>query len=187
MTKDTVRKMAVEMDLPAVKRKESRKICFIADNDYARFLREQLNTQSTPGNIVDKHGKVLGKHNGIIDYTIGQRKGMGIASAKPLFVVEIDAQTNTVVVGGKEDVYAREFIATDVNWMTVESLIEPMTLKVRIRYLHHESEAVIAPFENKKVLVKFAEPQMAVTPGQSAVFYDGDLVVGGGTIERVLH
>jgi tRNA-specific 2-thiouridylase len=105
MTKDNVRKIAAEMNLPALKQKESREICFIPDNDYARFLRENRGLKPPSGNIVDKQGEVLGQHNGIIDYTIGQRKGMGIASARPLFVIDIDIQTNTVTVGGKEDVY----------------------------------------------------------------------------------
>ena len=101
LTKDNVRKMALEMGLPAVKRKESREICFIPDNDYPRFLREHLTTEIQTGKIVDKQGNVLGKHNGIIDYTIGQRKGLGISSANPLYVVDIDSQNNTVIVGGK--------------------------------------------------------------------------------------
>ena len=187
MTKDNVRKIALEMGLPAAKRKESREICFIPDNDYPRFLRENLTTEIPKGKIVDKQGKVLGKHNGIIDYTIGQRKGLGISSPNPLYVVGIDGQNNTVIVGGKKDVYASEFIVNDLNWVLFERLIEPLTLKTRIRYLHHEAEAVISPEDKAKVIVKFNEPQTAITPGQAAVFYDGDMVLGGGTIERVLH
>ena len=187
MTKDNVRKMALEIGLSAVKRKESREICFIPDNDYSRFLREHLTTKIETGRIFDKQGKVLGHHNGIIDYTIGQRKGLGISSPNPLYVVDIDGQNNTVIVGGKQDVYASEFIVSDMNWMPFDKLAESLVLKARIRYLHHEAEAVISPTEGDKVSVKFTEPQMAVTPGQAAVFYDGDLVVGGGTIERVLH
>jgi tRNA-specific 2-thiouridylase len=136
---------------------------------------------------VDKQGKVLGKHNGIINYTVGQRKGLGISSPTPLYVIGIDAQTNTVIVGEKKDVYASEFISIDLNWLAFEKLIAPVTLKVKIRYLHAEAEALITPVYDDKVSVKFTAPQMAVTPGQSAVFYDGDVVVGGGTIERVLN
>ena len=187
LTKDNVRKMALEMALPAVKRKESREICFIPDNDYPRFLREHLTTEIQTGTIVDKQGNILGTHNGIIDYTIGQRKGLGISSPNPLYVVDIDGQTNTVIVGGKQDVYASEFVVNDLNWMAFERLIEPQTLKARIRYLHHGVEAVIKPIDHEEVSVKFTEPQMAITPGQAVVFYDDDLVVGGGTIERVLH
>ena len=187
LTKDRVRKMALEMGLPVANRKESREICFIPDNDYPRFLREHLSSEIKPGQIMDKQGNVLGKHNGIIDYTIGQRKGLGISSRVPLYVVDIDSRSNTVIVGSKQDVYASEFIATDLNWITFENLTAPVTLKARIRYLHPEAEAVIIPIDNGKVDVKFTEPQMAITLGQATVFYDGDIVVGGGTIERVLH
>ena len=187
LTKDGVRKMALEMGLPAVKRKESREICFIPDNDYPRFLREHLAAEIPAGQITDKQGNVLGKHHGIIDYTIGQRKGLGIASAQPLYVVGIDGQNNRVIVGGKQDVYASEFVVTDLNWIAFARLTEPLTLKAKIRYLHPEAEAVISPTEDDKVTVRFNDPQMAITPGQAAVFYDNDIVIGGGTIERVLH
>ena len=186
-TKDSVRKMAAEIGLPSVKRKESREICFIPDNDYPRFLREHLTVDMPEGQIVDKQGKLLGNHNGIINYTIGQRKGLGISSKEPLYVVGLNAQSNTVIVGEKQDVYRSEFIAADLNWISIERITAPLTLKTRIRYLHPEAEALITPVDYDKVNVKFAAPQMAVTPGQAAVFYDGDVVVGGGTIERVLN
>jgi len=187
MTKDSVRKMALEMGLPVANRKESREICFIPDNDYPHFLRSHLTAKIESGKITDKQGNVLGEHNGIINYTIGQRKGLGISSEKPLYVVRIDSQSNTVILGGKQDVYAGEFIVTDLNWIAFDRLTGPLTLKAKIRYLHPESEAVMRPIDNDKVNVKFIEPQMAITPGQAAVFYEGDVVVGGGTIERVLH
>jgi tRNA-specific 2-thiouridylase len=187
LTKDKVRKMALEMGLRVANRKESREICFIPDNDYPSFLREHLTSEIKSGQIVDKQGYVLGKHSGIIDYTIGQRKGLGISFKEPLYVVDIDSRSNTVIVGGKQDVYASEFIVTDLSWIASERLTIPLTLKAKIRYLHPEAEAVITPIDNDKVDVKFTEPQMAITPGQSAVFYDGDNVVGGGTIECVLH
>ena len=174
------------MGLPSVHRKESREICFIPDNDYPRFLREHVSAIPA-GSVVDKQGKVLGTHNGIINYTVGQRKGLGISSPAPLYVVGIDTETNTVVVGEKKDVYASEFIAADLNWVAVGKITVPLTLKVKIRYLHAEAAALLTPVDHDKVNVKFSSPQMAVTPGQSAVFYDGDIVVGGGTIERVLN
>jgi tRNA-specific 2-thiouridylase len=186
MTKDNVRKIASEIELASVERKESREICFVPDNDYPRFLREHLSTIPT-GQIVDIKGQVLGNHHGIINYTVGQRKGLGISSKEPLYVVGIDAQNNTVIVGEKQDIYADEFIAADLNWIAVDNITQPLTLKVKIRYLHQEAEAVISAADNDKVNVKFRSPQMAVTPGQAAVFYDGDVVVGGGTIERVLN
>lgn len=186
LTKDKVRELAQEFNLPVADRPESREICFIPDNNYPRFVREHLKSELKTGQIVDKQGKVLGQHHGIIDYTIGQRKGLGISSTEPLYVVDIDANNNTVVVGSKEDVYASEFVVTELNWITLDHLTEPLTLKVKIRYLHPEAEATITPIE-ESVTVKFTVPQMAITPGQSVVFYDGDTVVGGGTIERVLH
>jgi len=186
ITKDNVRKIASEMGLASVKRKESREICFVPDNDYPRFLRGHLSAVPE-GRIVDKQGKVLGHHAGIVNYTVGQRKGLGISSKEPLYVVGIDAQNNTVIVGEKQDVYADEFIACDVNWIAVDNITEPLSLKVKIRYLHQEAEAIISAVDSDKVNVKFKLPQMAVTPGQAAVFYDGDVVVGGGTIERVLN
>jgi tRNA-specific 2-thiouridylase len=187
LTKDSVKKMALEMGLPLADRKESREICFIADNDYPRFLREHLTSAIKPGLITDKKGTVLGKHQGIIDFTIGQRKGLSISSQKPLYVVDIDSQNNKVIVGDKHDTYASEFIVTDLNWLSIDRLTKPLTLKVKIRYLHPEAEALVSPIDNNKVDVKFIDPQMAITPGQAAVFYDGNMVVGGGTIERVLH
>ena len=187
LTKENVRKIALEMGLPSVTRKESREICFIPDDDYPRFLYEHITAATPAGQITDKLGNVLGTHNGIINYTIGQRKGLGISSPQPLYVVEIDSKNNTVIVGSKKDVYASEFTVTGLNWIALETATKPLTLKVRIRYLHTEADAVISPVEGDKVNVQFVEPQMAITPGQAAVFYDDDIVVGGGTIERVLH
>jgi tRNA-specific 2-thiouridylase len=187
LTKDMVRKIAIEAGLPAADRQESREICFIPDNNYPRFVREYLNTEGNPGLLKDMQGNILGKHNGIVDFTIGQRKGLGISSKEPLYVVDIDSETNTVTVGGKEGVYAREFAVTDFNWIAFDKLTVPLTLKARIRYLHQEAKAVITPVEQDRINVKFTEPQMAITPGQSAVFYENDTVIGGGMIERVLH
>ncbi|MBN1643983.1 MAG: tRNA 2-thiouridine(34) synthase MnmA [Dehalococcoidales bacterium] len=187
MTKYEVRKVAKDIGLPAADRRESREICFITDNDYPRFLREHCNLTVAPGLITDKQGNVLGKHNGIINYTIGQRKGLGISSKEPLYVVDINRQTNTVVVGSKQDTYAGEFIVSDLNWLAFDKTEDEMNVEVKIRYLHPEAKAVVTPVDSNRVGVKFAEPQMAITPGQSAVFYNGDLVVGGGIIEQVLH
>ena len=130
LTKATVRKIATDLGLASVKRKESREICFIPGNDYPGFLREHLSAIPA-GHIVDKQGKILGKHDGIINYTIGQRKGLGISSPEPLYVTGIDADSNTVVVGGKSDVYAEEFIAADLNWISIGKITGPLVLKVR--------------------------------------------------------
>ena len=115
------------------------------------------------------------------------RKGLGISSREPLYVIDIDSETNTVVIGKKQDVYATEFIVNEMTWIAVERLTCPINLKVKIRYLHPEADAIIIPISEDKTKVKFTNPQMAIAPGQAAVFYDNDIVVGGGTIERVLH
>jgi tRNA-specific 2-thiouridylase len=187
LTKDKVREMAAEMELPVTKRKESREICFIPDNDYPSFVRKHLTAEYKSGLIVDTKGNILGKHNGVINYTIGQRKGLGVSSREPLYVVDIDNSNNTVIVGGKQEIYADEFVVKDLNWIAIEKIIDPMTVKTKIRYLHPEAESVITKLKDSTVHVKFSKPQMAITPGQAAVFYIGDTVVGGGTIDRVLH
>lgn len=187
LIKDKVREMAAEMDLPVINQKESREICFIPDNDYPRLVRQYLTVERKSGLIVNTKGNVLGKHNGVINYTIGQRKGLGISSREPLYVVDIDSLNNTVIVGGKQEIYADEFVVKDLNWISAEDLIDPMTVKTKIRYLHPAAESVITQLKNGTVHVKFSKPQMAITPGQAAVFYEGETVVGGGTIDRVLH
>ncbi|MDO9334478.1 MAG: hypothetical protein Q7T57_08165, partial [Dehalococcoidales bacterium] len=175
-----------EMKLP-VASSESREICFIPDNDYIRFLQRHVTSGATSGVIKDVQGNVLGEHHGIINYTIGQRKRLGIAAAKPLYVVAIESRSNTVVVGDREHIFNTEFIVSGVNWIAMPELPESILARVKIRYLHPEAEAVLMPEAEDSVRVKFTEPQMAITPGQAAVFYDGDVVVGGGTIEEVVR
>jgi tRNA-uridine 2-sulfurtransferase len=182
LTKDKVKDIAREMDLPTAYRQESQEICFIPDNNYAGFLREHAQANACPGPITDGAGKRLGEHNGIFNFTIGQRKGLGIAAAEPLYVTGIDATANAITVGGKEAVYADELIARDLNWVAFPHPLQPFKASARIRYRHQEVEAFITPRDNDKVHVKFTSPQMAITPGQSIVFYDGDRVIGGGTI-----
>jgi tRNA-specific 2-thiouridylase len=126
----------------------------------------------------------LGEHQGILFYTIGQRKGLGISAEEPLYVTAIVSERNAIVVGSKEEVYGTELIASDLNWISLAKLEQPITTKAKIRYLHKEAEAVIAPVDEDKVYIKFKEPQMAITPGQAIVFYDGNTVIGGGTIEQ---
>lgn len=186
LTKGRVKEIAAEMKLPVVS-SESREICFIPDNDYIRFLQRHVTSGATSGVIKDVQGNVLGEHHGIINYTIGQRKRLGIAAAKPLYVVAIDSQSNTVVVGDREHIFNTEFIVSGVNWIAMPELPESILARVKIRYLHPEAEAVVTLEGKGIVKVKFTEPQMAITPGQAAVFYDGDVVVGGGTIEEVVR
>jgi tRNA-specific 2-thiouridylase len=185
-TKEKVKNMAEEIKLP-VASVESREICFIPDNDYVKFLRKHTTSGTESGRIKDVQGNVLGKHSGIINYTIGQRKRIGIATKKPIYVVALDANSNTVVAGDRQYILNTECIVTGVNWITFTELSESLKVRVKIRYKHPEAEAMILPEANGAVRIIFDEPQLAITPGQSAVFYDGDTVVGGGIIEEVLR
>jgi tRNA-specific 2-thiouridylase len=182
LRKTEVRKIAAELGLKAAARPESREICFIPDNDHTRFLRENLGLPETPGPITDDGGKRLGQHRGITSYTIGQRKGLKIASTEPLFVTDIIAEDNTITVGNKESTYATELIADNLNWIAIPAPDGPIKVNARIRYRHREAEAIVTPLDSNTVYVKFALPQPAITPGQVVVFYDGDCVLGGGTI-----
>jgi tRNA-specific 2-thiouridylase len=184
LTKQDVRKIASDMDLPVRDRPESQEICFIPDNDYTRFLEEHNPEFAKPGPILDMQGHALGEHAGLHRYTIGQRRGLGIAAAEPLYVTDIEPEKNAVIVGNKELVYDDELTATDVHWIVGMPPEFPARLKARIRYRHPEAEAIITPTDSSSVYVKFTEPQMAITPGQTVVFYDGENVAGCGTINR---
>lgn len=185
-TKVETRRMAAELGLSVANKPESQEICFVPNDDYKSFLAEKSPEALKPGQIVDITGKVLGKHQGLPLYTIGQRKGLGIAAGKPLYVVELDYDKNQVVVGSDKDVFASELIADDFNFITIDSLEKPMTVSAKIRYGAKEGMARIIPLADGKVHVKFDEPQRAVTPGQSVVFYDGDMVIGGGIIIKAI-
>ena len=182
-TKEQVREKARELELPVAARPESQEICFILDDDYPKFLREYIPQAVRPGPILDRQGNVLGEHRGIPFYTIGQRKGLGISAKEPLYVTAIVQEGNAIVVGSKEEAYGTELTASRLNWISLAKLKQPIVAKAKIRYLHSEAEAEIAPLDEDKVQVRFKEPQMAITPGQAIVFYHEDTVVGGGTIE----
>ncbi|MDD5127939.1 MAG: hypothetical protein PHR43_07615 [Dehalococcoidales bacterium] len=145
-----------------------------------------IETEGKPGPIIDTGGKVIGEHRGIQYYTVGQRKGLGIASAEPRYVIEIDPVKNAVIVGGKNDIYRDGCTASNLNWIATARLDAQMPVQAKIRSAHQEAPALISPQDNGNVRVKFDEPQMAITPGQAIVFYDGDTVVGGGIIEQVI-
>jgi tRNA-specific 2-thiouridylase len=185
LTKEEVRHIAEQLGLPVSGKAESQEICFIPDNNYPEFLKEYTGITPRPGPIIDREGNVLGEHRGIVSYTIGQRKGLGIASREPLYVTAVNAEANTITVGGKDEVYATGIIASGLNWISIEKLDSPITVKAKIRYLNREAEAIITPTGTGEVIVRFQEPQMAPAPGQAVVFYDGDIVVGGGLIARV--
>ena len=181
-TKDEVREIAKKIDLNVASKPDSQEICFVQDNDYAKFIRENTNEEIKPGYFVDTKGNILGKHKGIIHYTVGQRKGLGIALGKPMYVVGIDTENNNVILGKSYETLSKSLIADDINYIMIDKLEKPMDVKAKIRYSAKEADATIYPLEDGKVEVVFKEPQRAVTPGQSVVFYSGDIVVGGGTI-----
>jgi len=184
LTKIKVRQIARENGLPTASRPESQEICFIPDNDYAGFLKGYLKQPPQPGPIMDGRGNVLGEHRGITAYTIGQRHGLGIAAAEPLYITAIAPDRNAVVVGTKAQTYGTELVAGNLNWMASKSPDYPVNVKARIRYRHPEAAAAVTPLEDGNYYVKFAAPQMAITPGQTIAFYDGDTIIGGGTIIR---
>jgi tRNA-specific 2-thiouridylase len=183
LTKKDVRNIAAGLALPVAQKEESQEICFVPDRNYAKFLREWIPQAFHPGPIFDLQNHILGQHEGIIHFTVGQRKGMGIAAPHPLYVLSIDAETNTIVVGKNEDLYRSRLEVSDVNWIAFEKLAEPKSVQAKIRYKHAEAKAMISPLEGGRVRVEFEKPQRAVTPGQAVVFYEGDAVVGGGIID----
>lgn len=182
LTKDRAREIASELNLPVAAKPESQEICFIPDNDYQAFLKNYLPGAAEPGPILDQKGNILGRHQGIMSYTIGQRQGLGIAAEEPLYVTAIEPDRNAVVVGTREQTYGRELIASSLNWLAIARPGHPIRVKARVRYRHPEAEAVVTPVDGDCVQVKFAKPQMAIAPGQTIAFYDGDAVIGGGTI-----
>jgi tRNA-specific 2-thiouridylase len=182
-TKEQVRKIAGELKLSVAAKPESQEICFIPDDDYPKFLMEHVAAAVKPGPILDRQGSTLGKHRGILFYTIGQRKGLGISAKEPLYVTAIVQEKNAIVVGSKQEVYGTELIASGLNWISLTRLKQPIIARAKIRYLHKEADAEIIPVDGDRVRVTFKEPQMAITPGQAIVFYDEDTVIGGGTIE----
>ena len=181
-SKEETRKIAEKNNLEVAQKKDSQEICFIPDNDYQKFLQKYSSQKPKVGNIVLKDGTVLGKHDGLINYTIGQRKGLGISYKEPLYVIKLDIQKNQVIVGTEQDLYSKELIADEINWLAIDQLKEPLKLKAKVRYRAKEAECTVYPIENEQVKVIFDEPQRAITPGQSVVFYDEDIVVGGGKI-----
>jgi len=182
-TKDEVRAMARERGLPVAEKPESQEICFIPDNDYRRFLREHVREAIKPGPIVNTRGRVIGRHQGIPFYTIGQRRGLGIAAQEPLYVLEIDAARNTLIVGTASELGRRELTARDVNFIAGEVPAAPLEVTAKIRHKAVEAKATIIPLGDDRVKVAFACPQRDITPGQAVVFYRGEVVVGGGIIE----
>ena len=183
-TKVESRKIAEEKGLITAHKPDSQDICFVREGDYAGFLTNTLGVESRPGNFVDSKGNVLGQHDGLIHYTIGQRKGLGLSLGAPQFVIRKDLDSNTVVIGPEEELFSYSLTAKDVNLISIESLTAPMEVAVKTRYSQKETPGMIYPLDNNRIEIKFGEPQRAVTPGQAVVFYSGDVVVGGATIEK---
>jgi tRNA-specific 2-thiouridylase len=183
-TKSDTRAVARHCNLKTADKEESMEICFVPDNNYGGFLQQANLVQKHRGEIVDLRGQVLGHHDGIEFYTIGQRRGLGITTPEPVYVVELDAENNRVVIGDGAALDRDEFTAINCNWIPFDRLAEPIEATVKIRYNHPGTPATLMPSENGHVKVKLHTPQRAVTPGQAAVFYQDDLVVGGGWITR---
>ncbi len=183
LKKDETRGIARRLGLASATRPESQEICFIANGNYVDFIKGFAPEALQPGPIVNIDGKLIGEHKGIASYTIGQRKRLGIQTTKPFYVADIDGQNNTVIIGSKEDAIKKTFNVKKLNWISVNSLLNPIRAEVKVRSTAKEKPAIIIPVENQMVTVKFDEMQWALAGGQSAVFYDGDLVIGGGIIE----
>ncbi len=227
-TKDKIREMARQYGLEVADKPDSQEICFVPDDDYAAFVREHSGGQIQPGSFVDRSGKVLGRHRGIIHYTVGQRKGLGVTFGKPMFVVALNPERNEVVLGEDPETYTEALWATDLNWISIPGLKGPMQVEAKIRYKAPLAAAVVGPAAKievrnpmsdvrtdvtslvskesadgagpaaglpspqsaevmAEVKVRFDKPQRAVTPGQAVVFYQGDIVVGGGRIIATPH
>lgn len=182
-TKEEVRQIAEREDLIVARKNDSQEICFVIDDDYARFVKEHTLKPIPKGNFVDKAGNVLGQHKGIIHYTIGQRKGLGVTFGKPMYVIEIRPDSQEVVLGDNEDVFRKELTAKEVNFITFENLDEPYRCEGKVRYSMKTAPCTIYPLEEGRIRVVFDEDQRAITPGQAVVFYRDDHLVGGGVIE----
>jgi tRNA-specific 2-thiouridylase len=186
LRKEEVRQKALQLGLRVHDKAESQEVCFIQETSYHSFLLERLKENVEPGSILDKDGNVLGRHKGIPFYTIGQRRGLGLAKGAPLYVIKIDREKNTIVVGEEEEVRSDTFIVDSINWIVPPEMIPFDNAHVKIRYNHPGSEASLSPKGEGKLEVKFKVPQKAITPGQAAVFYDGETLLGGGWIKEVL-
>ena len=184
LTKKEVREKAKALGLAVHRRPESQEICFIPDDDYAHFLEQKIPDVFQPGPIVDTEDRVLGHHTGILYFTIGQRRGLGIAAPHPLYVLDIHPDSHKIVVGKNKDLYKKRLVVSQLNLIHNSNLSGPTTVAAKIRYKHKEASALLIPIDKNTARLEFDSPQRAVTPGQSAVFYDKDLVWGGGIIER---
>ncbi|MBQ9973703.1 MAG: tRNA 2-thiouridine(34) synthase MnmA [Oscillospiraceae bacterium] len=186
LSKEEIRSIAARQGLVNAHKADSQDICFIPDGDYPGFIRRHTGRDYPTGNFIDPEGRVLGRHEGIIAYTLGQRRGLGVSSANGrLYVTGIDPRANTVTLGGNDALFARTVEADGINFIPFDRLDRPMRLQAKARYRHPAQEAVVEQVEADRIRVTFDRPQRAMTPGQAVVLYDGDVVVGGGTIRTV--
>ena len=183
-TKSEVKEIAEKYDLGVSSMPESMDLCFLADGDYRRFLRRRIPEEITPGPIADQSGNLLGEHQGLQNYTIGQRKGLGIASGQPLYVLSKNIAGNRIIVGSREDLGRKTLVASEVNWLSGNFPEQNREIEVKIRYKAAPVPATIKPAENDHVIVSFEEPVYGVTAGQAAVIYRGDTCLGGGLISE---
>ncbi len=184
MAKAEVRKIAEQQGFLNAHKRESQDICFVPDGDYAGAIERICGHASEPGDFVDKHGKVLGRHRGIVHYTVGQHRGLGLYYHEALYVTAIDAKRNTVLLGPKEELFSREARVGAFHWISGERPKEPFRCTAKIRYRAPEQAVTVTPLDGDFVQLCFDTPQRAITPGQAAVLYDGDTVLGGGRIEK---
>jgi tRNA-specific 2-thiouridylase len=187
LTKDEVREVARRAGLPVAEKPESQEICFVPSGNYVRFIQAYVGEQGGElpaghGEIVTTTGEVLGRHDGIHQFTVGQRKGLGLAAGRPLYVVELDAASNRVVVGDDSELGRETCEVRDVNWIPFERPVGPMECSVKIRHRHQPAAATVEGLDAASARIRFHQPQRAVTPGQAAVFYSGEVVLGGGWI-----
>lgn len=182
LCKPEIRRIAQQHDFVNARKRESQDICFVPGGDYASVIELHTGSASVPGLFLGRDGAVLGKHKGIIRYTIGQRKGLGLSLNEPQYVCGKNARDNTVILGRNEDLFSRELDAEDVNWISFDQPPESLRVKAKIRYRQEEQWAVVTPIGPQTIHVSFDEPQRAVAKGQAVVLYDGDTVIGGGTI-----
>jgi len=181
-TKPEIRAIAEKYGLPTASRKDSQDLCFLAGEDYRNFLQRNAAEMLRAGDIMTRAGEVIGQHTGLANYTIGQRKGLGIASLIPLYVLGKDSITNTLIVGTQDELGSRELIARDVSWLSGEIPKEPFRAEVKIRYTAKEAEALVTPVNGNQAQVRFDAPQRDITAGQAAVFFQSDVLIGGGLI-----
>ncbi|NQT31165.1 MAG: tRNA 2-thiouridine(34) synthase MnmA [Deltaproteobacteria bacterium] len=183
LRKEKVRNIAGELGLPAVSRSESQDICFIPGNDYRAFIAQHISFQ--PGDIIGVKGKVMGQHEGLAQYTVGQRQGLGLTSDEPLYVIELDAANNRLVVGSKDQLLHSVLLASELSWVSGKAPAGPINIMAKVRYKAPEVAAEL--YLNNGAELRFVEPQQAIAPGQSVVFYQEDAILGGGIIDAVLH